>query len=667
MALLLFIPGSVVLAQSQNLCNTLPAGAVSGAFEIDGNITSGCSPLTLKLKNKSGTNDVHYLFDYNNQTPLQLDWIGHKDSMDVGFAINSVQSYSILQYGKKNGGEMYACKTVIVKPNNKPVFSYNTCNNNFLNLIIPLVPSNNFDFYEIDFGDGSPILPVQKSQLPFNINKSYSSNNTTRNIRIIGNNTIPTGCPPPPFLTIQMDSDGDLPKITELEVLEGGKTARLTFSGAFDKHQVYQRKISETYAYPNFKIEATPGALTLPLIGNEANCFMIYRNPACVQLSGEACTVKLDTILPLSVTQNNVIWEGINPVINSSIIKNALVQAVLDTLKIETFQNTISSKASFKINSNPYAHNFTDCKLKYCYQIVSIIKGTWGTFPPLPYETRSVSEKKCIDRSLFKPPHLDEITLDINEQNQTLIDFVDNSNWILPIDKYFLTQIYQNDSSKVDSLKNQPLYFEPRELDPSKEEKCFRINFRDVCGSFSSYSPSFCNILLQPEKNDNLSWSNVQPFGNSAIASYEMLEYFDNQNVVGNQFALNKSESSFKIQLDQFETEAKFRLKAISSSGKESHSNIVSIPIEALFYIPDAISIDGNHINDLLEMKGRFGRVKLTTIEIYDRWGSIIYSGTGKEWKPEGNLPAGTYFYKILFSLTDNTYQNKSGKLEVLK
>jgi hypothetical protein len=66
-------------------------------------------------------------------------------------------------------------------------------------------------------------------------------------------------------------------------------------------------------------------------------------------------------------------------------------------------------------------------------------------------------------------------------------------------------------------------------------------------------------------------------------------------------------------------------------------------------------------------MKGRFGRVKLTTLEIYDRWGSIIYSGTGKEWKPEGNLPAGTYFYKILFTLTDNTYQNKSGKLEVLK
>ncbi|MFN8429622.1 MAG: gliding motility-associated C-terminal domain-containing protein [Spirosomataceae bacterium] len=651
----------------QNLCTQLPANTENGAFEIEGNITSGCSPLTIKVKNKSGSNDVHYLFDYLDQSPAQLDWTGHRDSIDVGFANTTTQNYTILQYGKRNGKEFYACKTVVVRPNIRPVFSYNTCNNNFLNLIIPIDPKNNFDFYEIDFGDASPIIPVQKNQLPFSINKSYATSTPTRSIRVLGNNNIPTGCSPHPYQTVNMDSDGNLPKITAVEVLDGGKIAKLTFTGAFDKHQIYQRKLSESYSFPNFKVESLPGSLQLPIAGSESNCFMVYRNPACVQLSGEVCTIKLDSIIPVSITQNNVQWEGFSGVVNSSIIKSSQIQSVIDTLKIETFNNSNILTLSQIINLKPYPHFFSDCKLKYCYQIISTIKGEWGTFPPLPYESRSISEKKCLDRSVFKPPALDDINLDINENNQIMIDFLNNSGWQFPVSVFYLKNLDSLPYPAMDSVRSAPLHFEPKNLNPAKNEKCFGVQFKDVCGSLSEISTGVCNILLKETNSKQIDWNSAIPFGNSSITSYQLLEYQDNQNNIAKQYSFASTNKSSPINLDNFEFEAKYRLKATSATGRVSHSNILKIPIDPMFFFPDAISMDGNNFNDIFEIKGKFGRVSSSEFEIYDRWGAKIYSGNGKEWKPDENLPVGSYFYKIKFYLNGSAIQIKTGKIEIIK
>jgi gliding motility-associated-like protein len=93
----------------------------------------------------------------------------------------------------------------------------------------------------------------------------------------------------------------------------------------------------------------------------------------------------------------------------------------------------------------------------------------------------------------------------------------------------------------------------------------------------------------------------------------------------------------------------------------------VSILITPLFFAPDAISVDANSINDAFEVKGRFGRVKSSQLEVYNRWGEVVFSGPGKEWNPDGNMPSGTYFYKILITLNDNSIQTKAGKIELIR
>ncbi|MBK9933906.1 MAG: gliding motility-associated C-terminal domain-containing protein [Cytophagaceae bacterium] len=663
MALLLFMPGSVVLAQSQNLCNTLPAGAVSGAFEIDGNITSGCTPLNLKVKDLSGAEEVHYMFDYRDETSIQLDWIGSKDAEGAIINISdSPKDYKIIQYGKKGGQEMYACKNVNILP--KPKVTYTQCNN-FVTIFIPkqnLASNQKINFKLNAQADISLSIP----DLPYNSGPKTVTYPSTLSFYYLDNSGQKI-CEVNQTITNNAYLNPNRGNISSIEMVSSTE-AKMEFSGAFDPYG-YDINLTEKHS-PNPSVlldKKSPGIYSFILPdSSKSYCFSVSRTENCggTERSSFLCTIPFEPISP-SPSENTLNWDTppihllnsstpLPPVFGNITVKNSIISKENNTrLPDDVISNTLLTK-TYSI----------DCKKDYCYQLVSISE---GTFMNQNFKGISKSLERCISRKTMLTPAITDILLNVTEDQKIEIDFNDDSGWTLAKDWYYLIKINKSDSVKTDSISTSPFHFEPHSADPSSEELCFRIQYKDICGSKSIPSPNVCNLVLKTDKNEDLLWNKVQPFGNSTIASFDMLEYLDNQNAVGKQYALNKSESSFQTNLDLFETEAKFRLKAISSSGKESHSNIVSIPIEALFYIPDAISMDGNNINDLLEMKGRFGRVKYTTLEIYDRWGSIIHSGTGKDWKPEGNLPAGTYFYKIFFTLTDNTYQNKSGKLEVLK
>ena len=220
---------------------------------------------------------------------------------------------------------MFARKTIGVRPNNKPVFSYSTCNNNFLNLNLPQHPANNFDHYTIEWGNNSPIQTI--TTLPFSANKPYSV--TTKTIRIKGENSIPTGCSTPPFQTILMNADGNVLKITQLEVLAGSNKANLTFTGTFDTEEIYQRTPTQNYSFANFKYQSNPGKITFDFINNQQTYFMVYKYVACPQLSGEIGTIRLGSIEPFDTNYNRIKRQEIqnnqtSTILNTSKIKNVI-------------------------------------------------------------------------------------------------------------------------------------------------------------------------------------------------------------------------------------------------------------------------------------------------------------------------------------------------------
>ncbi|MCP9754961.1 gliding motility-associated C-terminal domain-containing protein [Lacihabitans sp. CCS-44] len=655
----------------QGLCdkNNWPANAVEGAFKIEGDITAGCSPLTVKLKDLSGGTDIRYDFYYNGKTANALDKVGNKDSVNVLFANTTIEVYRILQYGKKNGKDMYACKTVSVRPNNKPVFSYSTCNDNFLNIIIPQDPANDFDFYTIEWGDSSPIQTI--SSLPFSTNKTYAGTSPTKIIRIKGENNIPTGCPPPPFQTIVMNSDGNIPKITELEVLPGGNKAKLTFTGTFDSHQIYRRVPSQNYSFPNYTYQSNPGTITVDLINNQQTCFMVYKYVACPQLSGEVCSIKLDSIEPISVNSNRIKWQELQNNQASSILNTATVKNVvydLDWQMIET--NSILNQKIYSINSD-FDHPILKCEAQYCYQVVAKVQGEWSVNPTVPYSSISKSEIKCVDRKKITAPPISDGKVSVIDDKQIDLLFQDNSNWPVNKDKYYLYKYLTGANAKIDSIDaSQNKKFSLNE-NTDAESFCYKIGYIDKCGSVSHLSSPMCTIYLQASENDELNWSINSPFGNSAIQNFELISVDENTSAESLEKVLGPLEKSSTVDISNNEIEAKYKIRAHGNGNLSSVSNQISIPIEALFYIPDAFTPNEDNINNLFEIKGRFGRVNDYNLKIYDRWGNIITEIKDKTERWDGKLngtrlPFGSYLYDLKIGLNRGEIIRKFGKFEIL-
>lgn len=654
---------------AQDLCNALPPGAVKGAFEIVGNLTSGCTPLNVKVKDLSGAEEVHYLFDYRNEESADLNWNAGLDTTEGLFALgNEPVLYTILQYGKKGGKEMFFCKTIVVRPNNKPVFSYNTCNNSNLEINIPNHPSNDFDYYEINWGNG-PIETVQSNNIPFSKNKTTSFP-TNINVKGLYKNTT-LNCSSPPSINIPFKNPANFPggyddpyktNIDQIKLLTKS-TAEIKFHGAMNSsgYSLNMREQTNTN-YNEIKTNIQPGNILITLPdSNKSYCFTFSRITNCgLEDSPEICTLPLHNV---EITENsyNLKW---------SIYPSSITQSDNNLFGRYLIKNPIIRKKEGSIISiinglNPYQIDFTDmtfdCEKKVCY---TIEMQTSGQYYYYKFGGKSISNTICIDRKNFHPPAITDLDISLEYDNKFIINYQNNSGWNLPVKKYSLM-----DELGIEiAFSNTQNRFEITPKNPSVQSECFQVGFTDQCKSTSMLSPKVCSMVLETSSDEILIWdNNITPFGNSQIDHFQLVNFDEiNNNEIGSQ-QLDKTIKDFKPDLNNYEIEAKFKLKAISTSGKESFSNFVSIPIEAFFYIPEAISMDGNNVNDLLEIKGRFGRVKQTNFEIYNRWGSIIYTGTGNEWKPEEKIPTGTYFYKILFIMTDNTYKSISGNLEILK
>ncbi|RMG78826.1 MAG: gliding motility-associated C-terminal domain-containing protein, partial [Bacteroidetes bacterium] len=88
-------------------------------------------------------------------------------------------------------------------------------------------------------------------------------------------------------------------------------------------------------------------------------------------------------------------------------------------------------------------------------------------------------------------------------------------------------------------------------------------------------------------------------------------------------------------------------------------------------YIPNVFSPNGDGINDYFEVYGVLFEVR--KMEIFDRWGGLVFSGTGTNAKWDGKqggvaLPEGVYTYKIEFlNLQNNIEETRSGDVALIR
>lgn len=645
---------------AQGVCD-ITTGVEKGSFTFDGPSTV-CIGQAVKLRDNSGGTGVRYIFGYTGQPASQLSSISSQTNLDYTFL--AAGQYTVLQYGKKNGRDMYYCDVVRVLANTEPVFTTSACND-FLQIIIGQDPANNFDSYQIDWGDsyiesipaGTP-LPIKKS-------RNYITTATSRTIRVEGLYNTPTSCPRATTKVIPMDGGGNYPNIKTLEMSADSKAAKITLTGAIDDYDLYQRSASGTYVNGQpFMKNVKPGTFTVNLIDTVQSCFRVFRNYACQEGSGEVCTTKLE-IKPQDKT--NVLKWMSNPTGTTIKVYEVTVEVkgVTTTIKRDEIGGT---STVIPLPGNPHSDQI-DCTKEYCYQVENKVNGTIER--RFNYESTSLSPKRCVNRKDIMPDPITESIVTVKENNQVEINITDNSTWTLQRKEYLYYKFENNTLNKINfgTLNKQ---YTDASVDASTKSYCYKVAFIDECGSTSEASPALCTIFLDQISGGNLEWTNISPFGNTNIGQFEVQSFDEQTNISAAEATKNATETVYMPNLDNFEVEAKYRIKAISANGKESFSNTYPIPISVKLFLPDAFTPNGDNINDNLTINGSTRRIANFEIQIFNRWGNPVFTSTDPSITWDGtfqsiNAPSDTYSFKIVAKLDDGKELTKSGKFLLLR
>jgi gliding motility-associated-like protein len=107
-----------------------------------------------------------------------------------------------------------------------------------------------------------------------------------------------------------------------------------------------------------------------------------------------------------------------------------------------------------------------------------------------------------------------------------------------------------------------------------------------------------------------------------------------------------------------------YRFSFTNCQNQKCYSNWIKVTFDPQIYIPNAITVNGDQLNDCFRIVG----VQLENYQytIFNRWGEKIYhqDNATQSWCPNPNLPAGNYVIQI-FSLTSN--KTFKGIITVLK
>ncbi len=669
--ILLFLVSISAFSQG-GVCD-LRTGIEKGSFDVPSAV---CIGQQFNAVDKSGGTNIKYIFGYAGQDASLLPGIPSEPGPNSQWAFSRAADFIVLQYGKKNGKDMYACKVITVRDKSEPKFSYRDCNNNAIEIAISDVPSNNFDYYMIDWGDGNSPERVEPTALPY---KKVKSLTTPRTIKVSGAFNTASTCAASSAKTIPYKDnsvagfmgydDPNYPNIQQV-VLKEADEAVLTIGGSYDPtgYSVYMTPKGMPYASTPVKTSVLPGEVSIPIPDTtKSYCFYIEKPNACgIETSAEICTMVLTDVNPVSSTSQEIIWEEYPTSMSHTTTDRTYGRFMDQTTQLLKEEDGVLLPP-IPVTGSPYTDN-VNCQKEYCYRLKTETKGQMYYYG---FKGVSISNRMCLDREEFHPPAITDALVTVNIANASEINYADNSPWTLRRDKYILYHYNGTDFKEIMSSTTLAP-FDDASVDNSQKSNCYKIAFVDECGSTSELSPPFCTTFLSEANKNELIWTAQPPFANIGIGKFDLESFDENTGAPSIITSLPATQLTYIPDLSGFEEEAKFRIKITALDGSESYSNSYTIPLMVKLLLPDAFTPNNDAINDKLEIKGTFRRITDFDFQIYNRWGNPVFSSSDplKSW--DGNFqgassPGDTYTYKIYAKLTDGTEINKTGKFLLMR
>lgn len=249
--------------------------------------------------------------------------------------------------------------------------------------------------------------------------------------------------------------------------------------------------------------------------------------------------------------------------------------------------------------------------------------------------------------------------------------------------KYFLYKGLRNSNkyTLIQTFENvNDVFYSDKKVNVADTSYCYHLVMKDTCDNIGPTGYISCSILLKGKAANymsNLNWSSyigwregteeyrivradpATPFTKIRSVSDSTFRYSDDK--------LNLNEGLFYYYI---EAKQRFDESISPFFDAVSQSNTIELFQSPIVYAPNAITQNGDGLNDDFKWVPVF--VKDFHIEIYNRWGQMLYQTDNKHQPWDGKVNGqpsqeDVYFYRIRYTGWDGSDKTQSGNFTILR
>ncbi|MFN8348072.1 MAG: gliding motility-associated C-terminal domain-containing protein [Spirosomataceae bacterium] len=621
----------------QNYCDTPPAGAAKGGFKVNNLDTEPvrvCAGNKITVQNTTALN-VQYNYNYTGGDPKPADFTPTAD-----FTYLRQGTYRILQLGS-NGSGSVACKTVEVYY--APNFTAKACSNGKVQVTIPAdSTTQRYDEFIINWG-GAITSKVTKGSTAMVASYTYPAGTNAATVSVTGSVAGQSlGCSKPAAAVVLSATNLSAVAIRKVTARADGLVDVLVKGSQGATAEIQVNDGSGTYKNTG-QLMTTNDTTTITVRDIDAlkntYCFRLSATDGCdnaAVTSNEVCSINLDAVA--QNRQNALSWQEYPP------------SAGFQNYRIT--RNGVNTGTAIARTTNSTVDRDVVCGQQYCYQVtVTLTNGAESVSPlrcvkAISNETPSVVQNAFV--SVLETEQKIELRADPPAAGTTPAKFK----------TIFLRAENGSNDFKEVAVKDNTLTYQDENADPAAQSYCYKIQYENSCGNRSEPTEPVCSIRLYSKTNTTVDWTAETPFL-SPVGVY-WLEVYNEQGVLMNDEPLGGNTSFDPSTYNPDQQLFHYRIKAYPPNKlRISYSNFYVFTRNALVYMPDAFSPNGDNINDTFAPKGQF--MDKTRLIVYNRWGQVLFETEKALEGWDGTVngqPAveGTYVYRL--EITDSLGKN---------